>query len=181
MRTVRRLLTLAIAVSGLLVSGASLAAAAEPYPIPTPTLTVNQATVIVGTTVTLTGTNFGPDEDVDIVQTLQGAAFGRLGRSARLAAAPGDPVATPHTDVTGAFKVRIKLTVEGRWLHTATGRESGLTGSTTVRVLPQGSELPNTGTDGSNYLGIVLIGSGVLIAGITLLVFTRMRRRTSKI
>jgi hypothetical protein len=179
MRTVRRLLTLAIAVSGLLVSGASLAAA-ETYPIPQPTLTVDQATVIVGTTVTLTGANFGPGEDVDIVQNLQGAASGQLGRSAHMAAA-ADPVATPHTDTTGGFTVRIKLTVEGRWLHSATGRVSGLTGSTVVRVLPVGSELPNTGTNGSNYLGIVLIGSGVLIAGITLLVFTRMRRRTSKI
>ena len=50
----------------------------------------------------------------------------------------------------------------------------------TVRVLPEGSHLPVTGNDGS-YLGIILVGSAVLIAGIALLTFTRIRRRTSNI
>jgi hypothetical protein len=83
MRIVRRLLTLAVAASGLLVSGASLAAAAEPYPIPPPVVTVDRGTIIEGESVIVSGSNFGPGETVDNVAVLQSGAIGQLGRSAR--------------------------------------------------------------------------------------------------
>src|SRR5258708_37681761 len=83
MRIVRRLLTLAVAASGLLVSGACLAAAAEPYPIPPPVVTVDRGTIIEGESVTVTGFNFGPGETVDHLDAFQGSAIGQLGRSAR--------------------------------------------------------------------------------------------------
>jgi hypothetical protein len=179
MRSVRRLLTLAVAISGLLVSGASLAAAAEPYPVPPPVVTVDRATIIVGENVVVTGRNFGPGEIVDAIPNFQGAAMGQLGRSARGGLLVGK-AASVTADGNGSFSVTIRLDQVGRYVITSTGRVTARAGSVTVRVLPEGSELPVTGNNGS-YLGIVLVGSAVLIAGASLMVFARMRRRSSKI
>jgi hypothetical protein len=179
MGNVRRLLTLAVVASGLLVSAASTAAAAEPYPPPAPTVTVDRATIIVGDSVVVTGRNFGPGETVDVVPSFQGTAIGQLGRSARgglFAMAP----ATVPADGDGHFSVTIQLDQVGRYVITATGRTTARTGSVTVRVLPEGSELPVTGNGGS-YLGILLAGSAVVVIGIVLLMVARSRRRPSKL
>ncbi len=179
MRCVRRLLTLAVAVCALLVSGAGLAQAAEPYPIPPPVVTVDRATIIVGESVVVSGSNFGASEIIDVIDNFQGAAMGQLGRSARGGLLAGKDV-TVTADDTGHFSVTVRLDRVGTHVLVATGRTTGRTGSVTVKVLPEGSQLPTTGNDGS-YLGIILIGSAIVLAGASLLVFARVRRRTSKV
>lgn len=179
MRIVRRLLTLAVAASGLLVSGASLAAAAEPYPVPPPAVAVNTPTIVVGDSVIVTGSNFGPGETVDVVPSFQGAALGQFGRSAHggLVAAA---MATTVADGAGNFSITLQLDQVGRYIITATGLTTGRVGSVTVRVLPLGSALPVTGNDGS-YLGILLAGSAVAAAGVVIVVLARSRRRPTKL
>jgi LPXTG-motif cell wall-anchored protein len=138
MRIARRLLTLALAASGLLIAGASTAAAkapSQPYPIPPPVVTVDSATVVVGESIAITGQNFGPREPVDVTSALQ-TATGQLGNSARRGLVAVPPLLSTIADDNGAFSVRIVLDEVGLFIHTATGRTTGRSGSVTVRVLP---------------------------------------------
>jgi LPXTG-motif cell wall-anchored protein len=138
MRIARRLLTLALAASGLLIAGASTAAAkvpSQPYPIPPPVVTIDRATVVVGESVVITGQNFGPREAVDIASALQ-AATGQLGNSARRGMVAVPPLTSTIADDNGTFSVRMVLDEVGLFIHTATGRTTGRSGSVTVRVLP---------------------------------------------
>jgi len=144
MRIARRLLTLALAASGLLIAGASTAAAkvpSQPYPIPPPLVTVDRATVVVGESVVVTGLNFGPGEPVDVASALQ-TATGQLGNSARRGLVAVPPLLSSIADDNGTFSVRVVLDEVGLFIHTATGRTTGRSGSVTVRVLPTSTPPP---------------------------------------
>ncbi|MDT5024878.1 MAG: hypothetical protein QOE61_1304 [Micromonosporaceae bacterium] len=79
MRIVRRLLTVAVVASGLLVSGASMAAAAEPDAIPPPAVTVDRGTIFAGESVIVSGKNFGRGEIVDVVPPFKAPRSGNSG------------------------------------------------------------------------------------------------------
>jgi hypothetical protein len=176
-RSVLRLFVLSmLATAG--VAGPAAAFAAEPYPVVAPTLTVSAGTTAVGDSITLNGTGFGPTETVDIGVTTQPTAIGQLGRSARGAYSRVAQTATTNSE--GAFSTTITFTQAGTAIITATGLTSGLSASTSVLVLPAGSALPVTGSDGS-YLWLLLIGSGLAAAGVVVTVLARSRRRPVKI
>jgi len=120
------------------------------------------------------GTNFGSGDVVTIEVTYQ-VAMRRLGL-----AVPADYVQrrqqTVVADANGAFTTNVTLTQVGLATVTATGAPSGLTASATVRVLAAGAAMPVTGDD-ANYLGLALIGSAVVAAGVIIAVIARSRRR----
>jgi LPXTG-motif cell wall-anchored protein len=178
MQMVRRLLTLAVVASSLLVSGASMAAAAEPNAIPPPVVTVDRGTIFAGESVIVSGRSFVRGEIVDVVPSFQGTALGQRGRSARGGFVAGLRVQTV-ADANGSFPVAILLDRVGQYIITATGLTTGRTGSVTVRVLANNA-LPVTGNDSSN-LAIPLVGSAVAAAGIVVVVLARSRRRPSKV
>src|SRR5512139_781645 len=131
MRIVRRLCALALVAGGLLLP--SGVAAAAPYPIVSPELSVSAATVVVGSTVQVTGVGFQPGETVSIDSSVQTTAIGRLGRAV---AAPVDlparrAITTVVADADGAFTVTLTLDRVGIWTITATGLSSGLVASVT--------------------------------------------------
>ena len=138
MRIVRRLLTVAVAASGLLVAGAGMAAAVQPYPIPPPAVTVNTGVIVEGDSVIVSGVNFGPGETVEVDPVFQGAAYGQLGRSAGRALVAAVPVQTV-ADANGSFSTPVQLERVGQYIITATGLTTGRSGSVTVRVLPKGT------------------------------------------
>jgi LPXTG-motif cell wall-anchored protein len=172
MRIVRRLCALALVAGGLLLP--SGVAAAEPYPIVPPQLSVSAATVVVGSTVTVTGVGYQPNETVSIDSTVQATAIGRLGR---VAAAPVDlptrRATTVVADDDGAFTVPLTVDRVGIWTITGTGLSSGLSASANVTVVAHA--LPVTGDDGTN-LWLLLIGSAVAALGVVLVVLVRSRR-----
>lgn len=173
MRIVRRLCALALVAGGLLLP--SGVAAAEPYPIVPPQLSVTAATVVVGSTVDVTGVGFQSDETVSIDTTVQATAIGRIGRAA------GAPVDLPARRATttvvadgdGSFTIKLTLDQIGVWTITGTGLRSGLSASVNVTVVPHA--LPVTGDDGGN-MWLLLIGSAVAAIGVVLVVLVRSRR-----
>src|SRR3982074_2702036 len=108
MQIVWRLLTLAVVASGLLVSGASMAAAAEPNAIPPPVVAVDRGTIFAGESVIVSGKNFGRGEIVDVVPSFQGAALGQIGWSARGVFVAVLRVQTV-ADANGSFSVAAQL------------------------------------------------------------------------
>ncbi|WKU06506.1 hypothetical protein [Micromonospora sp. HUAS LYJ1] len=188
MRLSRILMALTVGLAIVAVPTAAGAAQPQPsptstpqpppdYPPGTPSLTVNQPTIIIGETVVLTGTGFGPNEIVDIDVTVAPLAAAVPGqaparRSDGTAVAmvkvdhsqPAPRHFTAQTDANGTFTVSYRPSDVGRLTFTATGRTSGRTAITTLTVLPK-KHLPVTGDDLSTPLkvGGGLVGAGVLL------------------
>lgn len=106
-----------------------------PYPPVVASLTVNRPTIFLGETVILTGTNFGPNETVDISVTVTplaapagGQAPARRSDGSTVAMAPVAYQAsaplnfTAFTNAQGRFTKSYKPSVTGLLTFTATGR-----------------------------------------------------------
>ncbi|MET8092470.1 hypothetical protein [Micromonospora sp. NPDC005220] len=198
---------MALTVGLAVVAVPTAAGAAQPQPTPSATtdptqpppyppgtgvasLTVNQPTIFLGETVVLTGTNFGPNETVDITVTVTplaapagGAAPARRSDGSTVAMAPVAYQAsaplnfTVFTDAQGRFTKSYKPSVTGLLTFTATGRESGRTASTELRVLPKKQPLPVTG----DSLGTPMkLGGGLVGAGAIMLLLTLAWRRRQR-
>ncbi|MFK3979477.1 hypothetical protein ACI2K4_03745 [Micromonospora sp. NPDC050397] len=177
----------ALVTAGALATMTSSPAAAQPqppYPPQPPVLTISDSTVVVGTEVTLFGRFYGPTEIVDIVFTPQTTAAGAPERAAvrhdsgtTVAMVPvayqGPPPAlTAVTNAAGEFQLSFDADWKGTWLITATGRESGLSASVVLTVVPR--QLPVTGSSLGTQIGI---GAGLLALGVLLVMLTVVRRR----
>jgi len=187
----------AIAV-GLAVSSLPAAtASAQPYPPNVPDVTLSATTAVVGETITISGSNFGPNEIVDITITINplaapapGAATTRGGGTA--VAMGMVPVARPVqrggygsttlqavTNAEGEFSVRYRVRLPGEYTITVTGRESGVTATATLTVFR--SRLPVTGSGVGTQIAV---GGGLLAAGVLLVLMAvgwrRSRRRESE-
>ncbi|MER7591674.1 hypothetical protein ABTW72_29460 [Micromonospora sp. NPDC127501] len=161
-----------------------------PYPPTAASLTVNRPTIYLGETVVLTGTNFGPNETVDITVTVTpqaapagGVAPARRSDGSTVAMAPVAYQAsaplhfTAYTDAQGRFTKTYKPSVTGLLTFTATGRESGRTASTELRVLHKKQPLPVTG----DSLGTPMkLGGGLVGAGAVMLLLTLAWRRRQR-
>lgn len=175
MRVVRTIVPLLLAA--LAVGLPATAASADEYPPPPPALSATPGTVIAGSTVTVTGINFGPNDLVTLT----------VSTNTNAAPAPADAVYVPvaysaaaqvtvQADANGSFTTFLTLHTPGLATITAVGDPSGRTASTTVRVLPVGKGLPVTGTS-TNYAGLALAGSAVAAIGVLLMVLARSRRQ----
>ncbi|WP_433121306.1 hypothetical protein [Micromonospora sp. CA-246542] len=161
-----------------------------PYPPVVASLTVNRPTIFLGETVILTGTNFGPNETVDISVTVTpiaapaaGNAPARRSDGTTVAMAPVAYQAsaplnfTAYTDAQGRFTKSYKPSVTGLLTFTATGRESGRTASTELRVLHRKQPLPVTG----DSIGTPMkLGGGLVGAGAIMLLLTLAWRRRQR-
>ncbi|MFF0233216.1 hypothetical protein [Micromonospora sp. NPDC005254] len=161
-----------------------------PYPPTTASLTVNRPTIFLGETVILTGTNFGPNETVDITVTVTpiaapaaGKAPARRSDGTTVAMAPvayqaSAPLQfTAFTNAQGGFTKSYKPSVTGLLTFTATGRESGRTASTELRVLHKKQPLPVTG----DSIGTPMkLGGGLVGAGAIMLLLTLAWRRRQR-
>ncbi|MFE9189779.1 hypothetical protein ACFYL6_09240 [Micromonospora sp. NPDC007208] len=161
-----------------------------PYPPTNASLTVNRPTIYLGETVVLTGTNFGPNETVDINVTVTpqaapagGVAPARRSDGTTVAMAPVAYQAsaplhfTAFTNAQGRFTKSYKPSVTGLLTFTATGRESGRTASTELRVLHKKQPLPVTG----DSLGTPMkLGGGLVGAGAIMLLLTLAWRRRQR-
>ncbi|GLZ59792.1 MULTISPECIES: hypothetical protein [Micromonospora] len=161
-----------------------------PYPPAAASLTVNRPTIFLGETVLLTGTNFGPNETVDISVTVTPLAA-PAGGQAPARRSDGTTVAmkpvayqasaplnfTAFTNAQGRFTKSYKPSVTGLLTFTATGRESGRTASTELRVLHKKQPLPVTG----DSLGTPMkLGGGLVGAGAVMLLLTLAWRRRQR-
>lgn len=187
----------AIAV-GLAVSSLPTATAnAQPvYPPGAPDVTLSATTAVVGDTITISGSNFGPNEIVDITITINplaapapGAATTRGGGT--VVAMGMAPVARPVqrgygsvtlqavTNANGDFSIRYRVRYPGEYTITVTGRESGVTATATLTVFR--SRLPVTGSGVGTQIAV---GGGLLAAGVLLVLMAvgwrRSRRRESE-
>ncbi|MET7863178.1 hypothetical protein ACWEOS_18865 [Micromonospora taraxaci] len=195
---------MALTVGLAVVAVPTAAGAAQPQPAPTttdptqpppytpqnPALTVNRPTIFIGETVILTGTNFGPNETVDISVTVTplaapagGQAPARRSDGSTVAMAPVAYQAsaplnfTAFTNAQGRFTKSYKPSVTGLLTFTAVGRESGRTASTELRVLPKKQPLPVTG----DSLGTPMkLGGGLVGAGAIMLLLTLAWRRRQR-
>ncbi|MFG1882460.1 hypothetical protein [Micromonospora sp. NPDC049102] len=154
-----------------------------PYPPAAASLTVNRPTIFLGETVVLTGTGFGPNETVDISVTVTplaapaaGKAPARRSDGTTVAMAPvayqaSAPLTfTAYTNAQGRFTKSYKPSVTGLLTFTATGRESGRTATTELRVLHRKQPLPVTGDSIGTpmKLGGGLVGAGAIMVLLTL-------------
>lgn len=198
----RRLLVTSL----LVLLGAHLSvtgAAALPYPAPVvPSFSAGVGAVEPGGSVTLTASGFLPGETVDL--TVEYAAPSGLRRAAALVllAAAGVPAGQVVADGGGSFSTSLKLDQVGLATITATGRLSGFSVSTVVRVGTAPAAAATTtpaaagnggGTadgaaplawTGTSLAGPLAMGAGLLAAGLLLLFFgTRMviRRRVRQV
>ncbi|MEV1160264.1 hypothetical protein AB0J27_33180 [Micromonospora chokoriensis] len=161
-----------------------------PYPPVVASLTVNRPTIFLGETVLLTGTNFGPNETVDISVTVTplaapagGQAPARRSDGSTVAMAPVAYQAsaplnfTAYTNAQGRFTKSYKPSVTGLLTFTATGRESGRTATTELRVLHKKQPLPVTG----DSMGTPMkLGGGLVGAGAIMLLLTLAWRRRQR-
>ncbi|MBM0205944.1 hypothetical protein ACIA47_29555 [Micromonospora sp. NPDC051227] len=161
-----------------------------PYPPAAASLTVNRPTIFLGETVLLTGTGFGPNETVDISVTVTplaapagGQAPARRSDGSTVAMTPVAYQAsaplnfTAFTDAQGRFTKSYRPSVTGLLTFTATGRESGRTATTELRVLHKKQPLPVTG----DSLGTPMkLGGGLVGAGAVMLLLTLAWRRRQR-
>ncbi|MGI5520781.1 hypothetical protein ACQEUX_07480 [Micromonospora sp. CA-259024] len=197
---------MALTVGLAVVAVPTAAGAAQPQPAPTattdppqpppyvpapPSLTVNRPTIFIGETVVLTGTGFGPNETVDISVTVTplaapagGQAPARRSDGSTVAMTPVAYQAsaplhfTAYTNGQGRFTKSYKPSVTGLLTFTATGRESGRTASTELRVLHKKQPLPVTG----DSLGTPMkLGGGLVGAGAVMLLLTLAWRRRQRL
>ncbi|MCG5471308.1 hypothetical protein LADH09A_005296 [Micromonospora sp. LAH09] len=162
-----------------------------PYPPAAALLTVNRPTIFLGETVVLTGTGFGPNETVDIAVTVTpiaapagGQAPARRSDGSTVAMVPVAQQAsaplnfTANTNAQGRFTKSYKPSVTGLLTFTATGRESGRTATTELRVLHKKQPLPVTG----DSLGTPMkLGGGLVGAGAIMLLLTLAWRRRQRL
>jgi hypothetical protein len=198
---------MALTVGLAVVAVPTAAGAAQPQPQPSPTitdtpqpppyppaaakLTVSRPTICPGESVVLTGTGFGPNETVDIAVTvapLAAPAAGQAparrsdGSTVAMAAvayqASGTLTFTAHTDGQGRFTKSYTPSVRGLLTFTATGRESGRTATTQLRVLDKCQPpLPVTG----DSIGTPMkLGGGLVGAGAIMLLLTMAWRRRQR-
>ncbi|TNH25272.1 hypothetical protein FHG89_23475 [Micromonospora orduensis] len=196
---------MALTVGLAVVAVPTAAGAAQPQPTPSattdppqpppyvpapPSLTVNRPTIFLGETVVLTGTGFGPNEIVDISVTVTplaapaaGQAPARRSDGTTVAMAPVAYQAsaplnfTAFTDAQGRFTKSYRPSVTGLLTHAATGRESGRTASTELRVLHKKQPLPVTG----DSIGTPMkLGGGLVGAGALMLLLTLAWRRRQR-
>ncbi|MET8529341.1 hypothetical protein [Micromonospora sp. NPDC005172] len=161
-----------------------------PYPPAAASLTVNRPTIFLGETVVLTGTGFGPNETVDISVTVTPLAAPAAGK-APARRSDGTTVAmtpvayqasapltfTAYTNAQGRFTKSYKPSVTGLLTFTATGRESGRTATTELRVLHRKQPLPVTG----DSIGTPMkLGGGLVGAGAIMLLLTLAWRRRQR-
>lgn len=205
MRLSRIIMALTVGLAVVAVPTAAGAAQPQPQPSPTitdtpqpppyvpapPLLTANRPTIYLGETVILTGTNFGPNETGDIVVTVTplaapaaGQAPARRSDGSTVAMAPvayqaSAPLSfTAFTDAQGRFTKSYKPSVTGLVTFSATGRESGRTASTELRVLDKKQPLPVTG----DSLGTPMkLGGGLVGAGAIMLLLTLAWRRRQRL
>ncbi|MEU8257450.1 hypothetical protein AB0C06_24640 [Micromonospora inaquosa] len=161
-----------------------------PYPPAAASLTVNRPTIFLGETVLLTGTGFGPNETVDISVTVTpmaapagGQAPARRSDGTTVAMTPVAYQAsaplnfTAFTNAQGRFTKSYRPSVTGLLTFTATGRESGRTATTELRVLHKKQPLPVTG----DSLGTPMkLGGGLVGAGAVMLLLTLAWRRRQR-
>ncbi|MGV9213407.1 hypothetical protein ACTFTM_16240 [Micromonospora sp. RB23] len=200
MRLSRIIMALTVGLAVVAVPSAAGAAPAQPTPSGTPqpppyppaaaSLTVNRPTIFLGETVLLTGTGFGPNETVDISVTVTplaapaaGNAPARRSDGTTVAMAPVAYQAsaplnfTAYTNAQGRFTKSYKPSVTGLLTFTATGRESGRTASTELRVLHRKQPLPVTG----DSIGTPMkLGGGLVGAGAIMLLLTLAWRRRQR-
>ncbi|MFG2048859.1 hypothetical protein ACGFIW_15700 [Micromonospora sp. NPDC048935] len=162
-----------------------------PYPPAAASLTVNRPTIFLGETVVLTGTGFGPNETVDIAVTVaplaapaggQAPARRSDGSTVAMAAVAYQASAplnfTAYTNAQGSFSKSYTPSVTGLLTFTATGRESGRTASTELRVLHKKQPLPVTG----DSIGTPMkLGGGLVGAGAVMLLLTLAWRRRQRL
>jgi hypothetical protein len=175
MRVVRTIVPLLLAA--LAAGLPATAASAEEYPPKAPVLTATPGTVLAGSTVEVNGNHYGPNDLVTLF----------VNTDVNAAPAP-DAVYVPvaysavaavqvQADANGSFTTFLTLHTPGLAYITGVGDPSGLSATTTVRVLPVGKKgLPVTGTS-TNYAGLALAGSGVAAIGVLLMVLARSRRQ----
>ncbi|MBX7266658.1 hypothetical protein KIF24_11825 [Micromonospora sp. Llam7] len=194
---------MALTVGLAVVAVPTAAGAAQPQPAPTVTdtpqpppyppvltsLTVNRPTIFLGETVILTGRNFGPNETVDIVVSVTPLAAPAAGTARRsdgstVAMAPvafqaSAPLSfTARTNSEGVFTRRYTPKVTGLLTFTATGRESGRTASSELRVLRK--KKPHLPVTGSSLDTPMKVGGGLVGAGAVLLLGTLVWRRRNR-
>jgi hypothetical protein len=187
MRIGRFLLPLAAVTGVALLSLAP--AGAEEYPPEEPTLTLSAGTVVVGNSVTLTGSGFDPGEEITIGVSYDPAMALRFppdgaDEAEPIAAAlvarsvPALAALSATADADGDFSATVTLTETGRATITVTGQTSGLSGSVVVTVVADADALPTTGSSagGLIWTGVALIGGGSFVLLGMLLV--RRHRRT---
>ncbi|SCL35524.1 hypothetical protein GA0070616_5250 [Micromonospora nigra] len=190
---------MALAVGMAVVAVPTAAGAAQPQPAPTITdtpqpppyppavasLTVSRSTIFLGESVVLSGSGFAPNETVDIVVSVNPLAapapgLARRGDGSTVALRPvafqaNAPLSfTVQTNAAGEFSTTYTPDVTGRLIFTATGRESGRTATTELRVLPKRQPLPVTG---SSLDTPMKVGGGLVGAGAVLLLTTLVWRR----
>jgi LPXTG-motif cell wall-anchored protein len=184
----RRLVVLPIAALAgamLLTIEPAIAQDGEPYPPAEPMLTVFPATVIVGDSVTVEGSGFGPGENVQITVSTNAQAAPQPQESGSAELIAMVPVAAVSAQASqavtadggGGFTTPVTLTQVGTATITATS-ESGLSASAVVNVVPSAEGLPETGNATSRLLtvggGVVALGSALLLG----LLLWRRRDRT---
>jgi hypothetical protein len=175
-----------------LITGALLTATpvahAEPYPAGEPGLTSSTNLITTNGTVELTGTGYGPNDDVSI-DAVYASALGHLGR-----AAPGPihrfPVGSAQANAEGEWSTTITLAQTGLATITATGSPSGVVQTTTVRVvtdLPLEDDGGNTGggddglpITGTRLTTALIIGTLAVITGTLLLWLPIAHRRRTR-
>ncbi|GGM39909.1 hypothetical protein GCM10011608_25860 [Micromonospora sonchi] len=206
---------MAITVGLAVVAVPAAAVAAQPQPQPTPTLpgppqpyppgpaslTLSDPSVSVGETVDIIGRNFGPNETVDMLMERRPSDGGGAGGGAP--SGDQDPgsddrasdtsTLTVRTDSGGQFVLPFTPRRAGVYTITATGRTSGFSASTELRVLrrphPTPSHhkpphhkpphhLPVTGTSLETPMKI---GGGLVAAGALLLLGTGLWRRRNRV
>ncbi|PWR05678.1 hypothetical protein DKT68_25735 [Micromonospora acroterricola] len=204
MRLSRIIMALTVGLAVVAVPTAAGAAQPQPQPSPTitdtpqpppyvpapPSLTVNRPTIFLGETVVLTGTGFGPNETVDIVVTVTplaapaaGQAPARRSDGSTVAMRPvayqaSAPLSfTAQTNAQGQFSRSYRPSVTGLLTFTATGRESGRTATTQLRVLDKKQPLPVTGSSLSTPMKL---GGGLVGAGAIMLLLTLAWRRRQR-
>jgi hypothetical protein len=173
-----------------LITGALLTATpvahAEPYPAGEPGLTSDTTLIATGGSVQLTGTGYGPNDDVSI-DAVYISALGHLGRTA-----PGPlhrfPVGSTQANAEGEWSTTINLSQTGVATLTATGSPSGVVLTTTVRVVTElpleddgdpntGGGLPITGTRLTTTL---IIGTLAVLTGALLIWLPLANRRRGR-
>ncbi|SCG41260.1 hypothetical protein [Micromonospora coxensis] len=204
MRLSRIIMALTVGLAVVAVPTAAGAAQPQPQPpaggqpppdyVPAPaSLTVSPTTIVIGESVVLRGSNFGPNEIVDITVSVAPLAAPIPGqapaRRSDGSAVAMTAVAYPHpaprsftarTDALGRFTKRYRPSDVGRLTFTAVGRESDRTASATLTVLPKKRpphHLPVTG----DSLGTPLkVGGGLVGAGMVLMVGSVLWRRRNR-
>ncbi|MEV1333149.1 hypothetical protein AB0J20_26650 [Micromonospora costi] len=198
---------MALAVGLAVVAVPTAAGAAQPQPAPTVTdtpqpppyppelasLIVSRPTINLGETIVLTGRNFGPNETVDIVVSVRPLAApaanqapARRSDGTTVAMAPvayqaSAPLRfTARTNAAGEFSRSYKPSVTGLLTFTATGRESGRTATTELRVL-DGRQPPPLPVTGDSLGTPMKVGGGLVGAGAVLLLLSLAWRHRQRL